>query len=80
MVLWFFIIELSNSTNLKFIENILLKYEYNKLIVWKVCMVLSVFPLNESIILLDSIKSNYSEDIIISEVKRSLNLIKFYNS
>ena len=58
----------------KFIR-ILDKYEDNILIVWKVCMVLSAFPLDESVFILNKIKFHYGVDLILLEVERSLNLI-----
>ena len=61
--------------NLKPILGVLDKYEDNILIVWKVCMVLSAFPLDESVFILNKIKFHYGVDLILLEVERSLNLI-----
>lgn len=61
--------------NLKPILGVLDKHEDNILIVWKVCMVLSAFPLDESVFILNKIKFHYGVDLILLEVERSLNLI-----
>jgi len=68
--------ELATSNNVYCILETLATYLYNEVIVWKITLCLSAFPLKESVDTLNQIKSSDCKQVIIDEVTRSLNLIK----
>lgn len=68
--------DLATLDNLNVIINVLKKYKNCEMIVWKVTLCLSAFPISKSIEILEEIEESQYSQVIVNEAKRSLNLIK----
>lgn len=67
---------LVTSKHAQYIYDVIEKYGSNEIILWKAILCLSAFPLEDSIKVLESLKSVYKDKLLSDEANRSLKLIK----